>query len=143
VYAHPLLNNYGALVPIAAVPSFSGPPPSLERIGALTRVRPAGQAVTSAPAGSCPACPHCATLPSAQSAHAAISDGGLNNWLRVGRDMILRGVLIWTGIVAYDVLSGHKNPWRLQYAVAGAAGIEVFVLLWTAFTQPKDSSPAP
>jgi len=98
--------------------------------GTLVPVRPAGQAAVPA---SCPACGHCASLPSSESAYAAISKGGLGEWLTVGRDLVLRGALIWVGIAAYDAATGREDPHRLARAVAGAAGIEVFVLAWTAF----------
>lgn len=106
----------------------------------LPAVRPAAQAlVPAAPsptAGSCPPVPHCPTLPSSESAYAAVSRGNVGDWLRVGRDMFLRGLLIWSGIVTYDSITGQKDPHRLSHAIAGAAGIEFFVLAWTWWNAP-------
>jgi hypothetical protein len=106
---------------------------------AVVPVRPAGQAAapaTTPTAPSCPACGHCASLPSSESAYAAISKGRPGDWLLVGRDLVLRGALIWVGIAAYDKATGREDPHRLARAVAGAAGIEVFVLLWTVLKSP-------
>jgi hypothetical protein len=111
-------------------------------------VSPAGQvAATPVPAstvatsvGACPAPPHCPTLPSSESAYKAVSQGDFMSWLKVGRDMVLRGALIWTGIVAYDAIAKREDPYRLQRAIAGAVGIEFFVLAWTWFNAPKRTS---
>ena len=120
---------------------------------AMTALRPAGQIVVPIPpavqqsvppatnmaasVGACPAPPHCPTLPSSESAYNAVSRGDFMSWLKVGRDMILRGALIWTGIVGYDKIAGREDPYRLQRAIAGAVGIEFFVLAWTWYNAPK------
>jgi len=101
----------------------------------VPRPAPARQAMLED--GTCPAPPHCPSLPSSESAYEAVSRGGLAAWGRVGRDMFLRGLLIWSGIAAYDSVTGQKDPYRLSHAIAGAAGIEVFVLAWTWLNAPK------
>lgn len=101
---------------------------------------PARQAVLGddlAAVGACPPIPHCPSLPSSESAYEAISGGGLAAWARVGRDMLLRGALVWVGIAAFDALTGREDPHRLARAVAGAAGIEAFVLGWTWVKAPR------
>lgn len=55
--------------------------------------------------------------------------------------MLLRGALIGTGIWVYDKATGREDPVLLQRAIAGAAGIEVFVLAWTWWNKPKNPTP--
>lgn len=109
--------------------------PSASRV-----VRRAAQAQTSAQA---PSCPPCATLPSAQSALAAVSGGGASAWLAVGRDLLGRTALVYAGMAAGDALAGQRDERRLAHAFAGALGIECFVLAYVALTRPGASPPTP
>ncbi len=90
-------------------------------------VIPAGQATLA-----------CATLPSSNSACKVVS-GTPGGWLGVGRDMLLRGALIYGGIFVYDLVTGHRDKHRAAHALAASAGIEAFVLGWTFAMTPRSA----
>lgn len=94
--------------------------------------RPGAQALSAPPAS----CPHCPSLPSSDSAYAAVT-GQPGAWLGVARDLVLRGGLIWVGLAAYDAATGTRDEHRLAHAVAGSTGIEAFVLAWTWWRAPR------
>lgn len=84
---------------------------------------------------TCPAPPYCPSLPSSRTAYEAVS-GSPVAWLKVGRDILLRGALVWAGVRAYDAVKGIDDPHRLSRAIAGAVGIEGFVLAYTLLKAP-------
>lgn len=101
---------------------------------------PAGQ--VAAPV-VCPGCPHCATLPSAQSAYAVVT-GAPGGWPILVRDWAARGALAWVGLAAYDAATGRRDPHRVGRALAVATAIEAFVLGWTWLKAPRaPGRPAP
>lgn len=99
-------------------------------------VLPAQQAI-GAP---CPVCAHCPSLPSSNSAYEAVT-GVPGSLIKVGRDIVLRGALIYLGIWLYDLVRGYSDPHRFARSVAGAVGIEGFVLAWTKLNLPPRIQP--
>jgi hypothetical protein len=46
-------------------------------------------------------------------------------------------VLIYGGILVYDLITGHRDKHRAAHALAASAGIEGFVLGWTYAMTPR------
>lgn len=88
--------------------------------------------------GTCPAPPYCPSLPSSDSAYRALSGGGLSAWVEVAGSTLLRGLLISAGLKLFD----WNDPKVLQRGLAGAMGIEAFVLAYTLCKMPQASSPS-
>lgn len=122
------------------------PPAAPRSIG----LRPAGQGslngglppligddLSANPPSGCPAPPYCPSLPSSETANEVLTNPSLGTVAKVGRDLVLRGALIWIGIASYDAATGREDPKRLQRAIAGAAGIELFVLGWLWLKKPR------
>lgn len=100
-------------------------------------VQPATQASTEAvPEGSCPVCHHCPSLPSSESAYDLVT-GKPWSPLTVARDLVLRGLLIGGGMAVYNAAFDIEDEYVIQKAIAGSAGIEVFVLAWTWLKRPS------
>ncbi len=108
--------------------------------GAIAPVAAAGQTLAPIapvqPAQACPVCAHCASLPSSDSAYEAVS-GVSGGWWKVAGTTLLRAGLVGAGIATYDKIAGVKHKRLVQRAIAGAVGIELFVLAWTWFKAPR------
>lgn len=55
---------------------------------------------------------------------------------------MLRGALIYGGILVYDFATGNDDEHRTAHAIAASVGIETFVLLWTWAMTPRVTAPA-
>jgi hypothetical protein len=69
-------------------------------------------------------------LPSSIHAQQFVRDPGLGTGAWLGVDVLVRGLLIAAGIRAFS----HPGARARRAGLAGALGIEVFVLGWTYLT---------
>lgn len=76
----------------------------------------------------------CPSLPSSETANAVLN-GEPDSIVLLGRDLAVRGALVTVGVALVDRFVYHETDLKRSFArgLAGATGIEVFVLGWMMF----------
>jgi len=82
---------------------------------------------------TCPTCPACPALPSGTSAYRLMS-GDPSGLVGVVGHTVGRSVLVGVGMA----VAGERKH-LVRNAVAGALGIEAFVLVWAAWKAHQDA----
>lgn len=118
------------LVPPPAAPADASPLPPATTTVVPDVVAPAPPATVD-PVEDGTFCP---SLPSSETANAVLN-GEPGSIVLLGRDLAVRGALVTVGVALVDRFVYHETDLKRSFArgLAGATGIEFFVLGWMMF----------